>query len=103
MASLGTRLAEIGCEPEIVKCALTRDDVDRYGLPPNPTKKTDSRGAAFVAEHGDISVELDALPVDVLRQRIARDVEARMDMPALTRVRKTEERERRRIAKLLGA
>jgi len=37
--SLQERLAFFGCEPEIVKCALTLDDVHRYNLPPAFAKK----------------------------------------------------------------
>lgn len=50
----------------IQKIALTRDLIDEHGLPPMPTKGTDSRSDRFVAEHGDIAVELDALPPEVL-------------------------------------
>jgi hypothetical protein len=95
--SLGERLAELGAEPEIIKCALTADDVERYELPPDFAKKSDSRAAGFIAKHGDISVELDALPMDVLRERIIEEVEARMDMAALARVHRIEEKERRRL------
>jgi hypothetical protein len=60
--SLRERLADLGSEPEIVKSALTRDDIERYGLPPDFTKATDSRREAFVAKYGDVAVELDAYP-----------------------------------------
>ena len=39
-----------------------------------------ARGAAFVAKHGDITVELDALTKDVLRGRILEEVERCMDL-----------------------
>ncbi len=93
--SLGQRLGMVGGTPEIVKCALTVGDIERYHLPPYPAKKTDSRAAAFVAKHGDVAVELDALPAGVLRDRIVREVEARMDRAALERTRRRGERERK--------
>jgi len=99
--SLRKRLASLGCQPQIVKCALTRDDIRRYDLPPDFAKKTDTRTAAFVAEHGDISVELDALPPDVLRDRLEDEVSSRMDLTALRRIRTVEVRERARLVKLL--
>jgi hypothetical protein len=40
--SLRERLAELGCRPEILKCALNPDDIQRYHLPPNLTKPSDS-------------------------------------------------------------
>ena len=44
--SLTERLAHFGCWPEIVKCALIPDDVERYGLPPDFTKRTDTNAVA---------------------------------------------------------
>lgn len=99
--SLRERLAFFQCEPEIIKCALTAEDVTRYHLPPDFTKPTDSRRAAFVKKYGDIAVELDALPVDVLRARLTDEVEARMNLGALESVRQVEEEERSRLRTLL--
>jgi hypothetical protein len=65
--------------PTTKKCALTADDMTRYQLPPDFTKTADIRRAAFVAKYGDMAVELDALPVDVLRARVVEEVEALMD------------------------
>jgi hypothetical protein len=92
--SLRERLALLSCRPQIAKCALTYDDVQRYELPSDFTKKTDTRRAAFVAKWGDVSVELDALPIDVLRDRIVAEVESRMDLAALRQVREREQAER---------
>jgi hypothetical protein len=52
---------------------------------------------AFIAKHGDISVELDALPIDVLKARIVDEVEARMNLDALAEVQATEQTERRAL------
>jgi hypothetical protein len=95
--SLRERLAFFQSSPEIVKCALTFDDVTRYHLPPDFTKTTDTRRAAFVAKYGDVAVELDALPVDVLQERIRGEVEARLDLDALRAVQEEEAVERRRL------
>jgi len=100
--SLRERLADPklpngGSCPEIVKCALTPEDIEHYDLPPDFTKATDSRREAFVARHGDVAVELDALPVDDLRGRIVREVESRMDLDALEATRSREAEDRRRL------
>ena len=100
--SLAERLGSLGAVPEIVKCALTRDDIDRYRLPPMFAKKSDSRAAAFIEKNGDVSVELDALPTDILRARLVAEVESRMDMAALAACRQLEETERRELMKKLG-
>lgn len=99
--SLGKRLAFFETSPEIVKCALTPEDVERYNLPPDCTKKTDSRRAKFIAKYGDRCVELDALPLTVLRERITTEVEARMDLGALQEVRRQEKSECQRLATVL--
>src|SRR5207249_427636 len=99
--SLRERLAFFDCEPELVKCALTAEDVTRYNLPPDFTKTTDTRRAAFVAKYGDVAVELDALPVDVLRARLIKEIEARMDLHALAKVRRLEAKEQARLRELL--
>ena len=55
------RLRIFRANVEFTRIALNRDQIDRYGPPPNPTKVTDSRASAYMAEHGDESWELDAL------------------------------------------
>jgi len=98
--SLDERLGESG-GGEVAHCALGEEDVERYNLPPDFTKPTDTRSASFVARHGDRAVELDALPVDVLRARIVSEVEKRMDLGALTKVRQVEKADRRRLVAAL--
>jgi hypothetical protein len=100
--SLQERLGHFGCRPDVAKCALTLDDVRRYDLPPDFTKPTDSRRAAFVAKFGDVSVELDALPIDVLRARLIDDVEAHIDLDALGMTRATELIEREQLVAALA-
>ncbi|MBI2916482.1 MAG: hypothetical protein HYY01_00665 [Chloroflexi bacterium] len=92
--SLEARLATLGATPQIIKCALTRDDIDRYQLPPAFTKRTDTRRARFVSLHGDLAVELDAMPPSLLRDRLETEIRGRMDLGALTRIREVEEQER---------
>jgi hypothetical protein len=97
------RLADQGARPQIVKCALTFADIERYELPADFTKASDTRSAAFVAKWGDVLVELDALPIDVLRKRIVTEIECRMDLAALQRVKAVQEEQRQRLVQALGA
>jgi hypothetical protein len=99
--SLRERLLALGSEPEIEKCALTFEDIERYHLPPDFTKATDTRSAAFVARYGDVAVELDALPAGVLRERIRSEVRRRMDLEALERTREAERADSQRLNELL--
>jgi len=98
--SLRHRLGELGSEPEIVKCALTAEDIARQNLPSDFAKRSDSRCAAFIAKHGDVSVELDALPLDVLRERIVSEVERRMDLEALASIKAEEEADRVQLCRI---
>jgi hypothetical protein len=81
--SLQERLYDQNALVMVRKVALTPDDILRYQLPPNVTKVRDSRAAAHIAEYGDVSVELDALPPDVLHARVIEAVEDTLDMDAM--------------------
>jgi hypothetical protein len=52
--------------------AIHAADIEAFNLPPQQIKATDSRAASFRMHFGTraATVELDALPVDVLRQRV---------------------------------
>jgi hypothetical protein len=102
--SLRECLLELGSEPKIIKCALTFEDIERYSLPPDFTKKTDTRSPAFVKRYGDVAVKLDALPCNVLQERLRGEVERRMDLEleALERTRAQERADKERLEELLG-
>jgi len=101
LRALEDSLEFFGTSPEIIKVALTHDDITRYDLPPDFTKKTDSRSKNFIEEHGDIAVELDALPVKILQQKIRDSIEDHIDLEALEKIRTIENKERQELANLL--
>ena len=49
--SLRERLRNLGSRPDIIKSALVFEDIERYRLPPDFTKATDTRRSAFVARY----------------------------------------------------
>ncbi len=100
--SLIDRIAFFGTSPNLKICAILRSDIQDYDLPPDFTKSTDSRQTAFVLEHGDISVELDALPIQVLRRRIRESIETHMDLDALDKTALQEALDQDRIDELLS-
>jgi len=102
LRSLQERLAYFDTSPEIEKVAIVQQDIIDYELPPDVTKESDTRSAAFVAKWGDNAVELDALPVQVLRDRIRQAVEQHMDLAALARVRAQEVQDKGVIQKALA-
>lgn len=83
---------------EVVRVALTSEQVVEYRLPPQPGKASDPRADGFVARHGElVQVELDALPPDVLRDLYRREVDRHVDTSILASVLEREERERREM------
>ena len=65
---------------KIEKVSLTKNDIDKYNLPADFAKKSDTRSKKFIAKNGDMAVELDALPVDILRGKIKNGIEKYLDM-----------------------
>lgn len=71
-------VARTSCWSEVVRVALSWEQVVAFDLPPQPGKSDDARSAAFEARHGQlVQVELDALPPDVLRSLFEVEVSAR--------------------------
>ena len=99
--SLRERLKFFYCEPEICKCALTFEDVKQYNLPTDFTKASDTRSKDFIAKYGDIAVELDALPSEILKARIIEEIKERMDLDELENIKRTEKIERERLSQVI--
>lgn len=88
-------IARAGCFDEVVRVALSAEQIVEHGLPPQPGKATDSRAAAFVAKHGTlVQVELDALPPDVLRDLYRQALAPSWDVSAYEAVLAEERAER---------
>ena len=74
------RLAMFAGEPiEVRRLALNRDQVERYRLPPNPAKETDSRFAVYAEQFGPKSWELDALDPTVIADLIRAELDSLID------------------------
>jgi len=57
---------EFGIRANLIRCALTREQINQYQLPPAPTKKTDSMAQGWIQTQGDVAWELDALEPHIL-------------------------------------
>jgi hypothetical protein len=91
-------LLRTGCFDQVVRVALTADQVVEYNLPPQMGKAADPRAAGFVERHGElVQVEQEALPPDVLRA-LFEDARARFwDVSESDRVREAEQAEREQL------
>ncbi|MHB1546840.1 MAG: toprim domain-containing protein [bacterium] len=71
---------------KIEKVSLTKEDIIKYKLPPDFAKKSDTRAKSFIEKNGDMAVELDALPLQVLQEKIKASIEKYMDITELQNV-----------------
>ena len=90
---LEDRLGRYGArEYKVKRIALTAEQIKQYKLPPMPVKRSDARAESFMAEHGDKSVELDALDPNLLQDTVERAIRENISVRKWNaRVRKIEE------------
>jgi hypothetical protein len=74
-----------------------------YDLPTRPTKRSSRKGLTYYeATHGAVSVELDAMPPDVLRGIVRERIERYIAPWGLEQMRMVERKEREGLACLLA-
>lgn len=59
---------------------LSKEQIKQYNLPPNPTKLTDTRAKAYIAEHGKTCWEVDALQPEVLTDIVEDAIRSHMNL-----------------------
>ena len=97
------RLNEFGVKCLIVKqVALTRTQIDKYNLPPNPAKVTDPRAKLYIKEYGFESWELDALKPDVLHDIVYDAVLDEIDVGKVNAIIAKEDSDKDRLKKIIG-
>jgi len=101
--SLEERLEFFDISVEIVKCAITPDQIRQYKLPMALPKDKDTKAKRFMENSdGLMCVELDALSVPVLQSLAKAEVESRLDMDAFNAVLNQDEKERQQITLLFS-
>jgi hypothetical protein len=92
------RLTEFGVPNlKVDAIALTTAQVKRFNPPPNPAKITDSRAAAYIAEFGNQSWELDALPPRELNRIVEQAIARNMNRALMDEVIAREDVNRERV------
>jgi hypothetical protein len=94
------RLDMFGCSVDVDRIALTMEQVEEIQPPPNPAKITDSRSAAYIAEYGDESWELDALDPAYLERLIEDHVRELTDIDARVECLEKQDTGRERLARI---
>lgn len=97
------RLEMFGASVRVRKIALTMQQVKKYKPPPNPAKVTDPRAAAYIAEFGEHSWEVDALPPRVLASTIRSELEALVDREKMDEVLEREEEAKKFLSKAVSS
>jgi len=90
-----------GIDAEFEKVAITTEQITRYDIPPMPAKKSDARAANFIAEHGDISVELDAIEPNALQGIIATSIDKHFDDDEYDKTVKRQDQEQKKVKKMI--
>jgi hypothetical protein len=80
------------------RIAVTTEQIEEWSLPTRPTKSSDSRAKQF----GPISVELDAIEPNRLRQLVRDAIEKHLPAEQFAVLKVAEESERLQIAGLVG-
>lgn len=93
-------LRELAPDAEVhfERVAVTEEQIRRWRLPTRPTKQSDKRAAQFGSS---VSVELDAIPPNILRDLVRRVIERHMPRRRLLKLRREETRERDQIARMV--
>ena len=85
---------------KVERVALTMDQIEEYGPPPNWAKQTDSRYASYADEYGDQSWELDALEPVVIVDLIQSWIEMYIDFERWNEAGNREEEQRELLGKV---
>jgi len=65
-------------------------------------KRSDTRAAKFIAKYGDLAVELDALPPDVLQELVRDSIGGLLDKSAFEAEEEVEADEQAQLEQWLG-
>ncbi|MCJ7805718.1 hypothetical protein MUP46_03700 [Patescibacteria group bacterium] len=94
------RLDIFGTSIAVRRVALNLDQVEQYNPPANPAKVTDSRCAAYIAEYGNESWELDALDPRTINELVSREINGLTNLAARRRLIKKQEKHREKLQKI---
>lgn len=97
------RLEEFGAEAEVIRIALTQEQIKKFNPPPNPAKITDPRAKGYIAKFGNTSWEVDALNPDVLHKIIRKAIDELIDAVKFNAKIEQEGKDRKKLEKFRNA
>jgi hypothetical protein len=99
-----------GCFDEVMRVALTPEQIEEFRLPPQPGKWSSARAAGFADKYADlfesvygydlVQIELDALPPEDLRRVYQEAIDQWFDKDAYDEVREHERAEKAKVEAL---
>lgn len=92
-------LEKLGLVIKFEKIAITKDQIEKYDLPPLPSKKSDSRARKFIEQYGDKTVELDAIEPNILQEIIKKAILKHFHSETYEKVKEIQEQRRKEIEK----
>jgi hypothetical protein len=95
-------LRELAPDAEIhfERLAVTREQITKWRLPSRPTKTSDSRAKKF---DSDISVELDAIPPQTLRDMVENAINRHLPQDQFSVLKQAEQSERAHFMRMAAA
>ena len=84
---------------KVERIALNEKQVRDYNLPPILTKPTDSRTAKHIEQYGNVAVELDALPPNMLTKLCKDAIMSHLDISAFNETKEQEKEDLSKIEK----
>jgi hypothetical protein len=97
------RLEEFGAEAEIIRIALTQEQIKKYSPPPNPAKIKDPRAKSYIEEFGNTSWEVDALNPEILHKIIRKAVEDLIDIDRFNEKLEQEREDKKKLEEFENA
>lgn len=94
-------LFSFGADIEVRRIALTMEQIEAQGPPPNPAKITDSRYESYVTHYGTESWELDALEPRYLSELIQEGISSERDADKWQEANDEQEDERGQLTSIL--
>lgn len=82
---------------KVKRIALNLDQIDEFNPPPNPAKLSDTRAAEYIAQYGESSWELDALPPDVIANLVKKHVNLLTDQGKRSQLLELQEEQREKL------
>lgn len=83
--------------PDVRRIALTMEQVRQYDPPPNPAKLSDSRCQNYIAEYGNESWELDAMPAEDIETLITESINELINLEAMDEANEHKQSEQDKI------